>query len=161
MTSLHAQEKIDSTVSIVYFIATNLGANVNGNIEGMSGSITFDSLNLKRSNFVVSIPTKKIDTDNKMRDEHLHKIEYFDVKNYPIITFKSSNISKTKKGSKVTGLLKIKKTTKTITIPFTVSDNKFEGNFVINRNEYNIGKNGFLNPIGDDVKIKISCFIDE
>src|SRR5450432_270340 len=83
--------------SSVQFKIRNLGFNVNGSFSGLDGNIQFDPNNLAASNFDVSVDANTINTDNNMRDNHLRKDTYFDVKNYPRIRFVSTKITTSNK----------------------------------------------------------------
>lgn len=156
-TLLFAQKQIDEKQSQVSFVVTNLGLKVDGKIRGISGEVNFDAEQLGESSFDITLAVKTIRTDNKMRDEHLMEEEFFDLANHPNIRFKSTEVKKTDKGFIVIGELSIKGVTKTISLPFQYTDNTFEGSFSIDRNEFNVGGNGFLDTIGDEVNITIRC----
>ncbi len=152
-----AQKKIDPINSKITFTATNLGVNVPGKLRKATGTIQFDENDLASSFFKVKIPAKTINTKNSMRDEHLKEEEFFDVQNHPFITFESTEITKAKTGYIAKGKLTIKGTTKIVLIPFEYSNGEFTGSLTINRNDYAIGGDGFLDTIGDEVKISIVC----
>lgn len=143
--------KINSEQAKVGFVIKNLGLSVDGEFSGLMGSIQFDMENLSASKIEASIPVKSINTDIKKRDEHLKSDDFFDVATYPNISFSSTSITSSKGGYKVVGNFTIKKTTKSVSIPFTFSDNKFVGKFEIDRRDYGVGGNSWT--MGDKVKI--------
>ena len=62
------------------------------------------------------IEAASVDTRDDQRDAHLRSADFLDVENYPYLTFQSTSISKTsEKTFDVTGELKIRSTTKSVT----------------------------------------------
>src|ERR1700760_2136300 len=112
-TSATAQYKPTDQGSAVQFKIKNLGFGVNGSFTGLQGNIQFDPAHPELCSFDVSVDASSVNTDNSMRDEHLRKDSYFDVKTYPRIRFQSTKISVTDKAGSfmVSGKLTIKNTT--------------------------------------------------
>ena len=131
--------------SSVTFKIKNLGFNTDGSVKGLQGKIHFDPSNVSQISFDVSVDANTISTDNEMRDDHLRKTDYFDVKNYPRIHFVSTSVTPSgKNGSyQITGKLTIKSTTREISFPFVAapmgSDYIFSGQFKIDRKDFDIG----------------------
>ena len=74
--------------SKVHFVVDNFGIGTGGDFKGLTGTIKFDPAQPTSGDFDVSVDAGTIDTDIESRDNHLRKKEYFDVKNYPKISFK-------------------------------------------------------------------------
>lgn len=131
--------------SSIHFKIKNLGFTIDGSFSGLSGTIAFDLSRPAEATFDVSIDAGTVNTDNKMRDDHLRRDTYFDVKNFPRIRLYSSKISTTgKKGELLfSGYLTIKKQTKPVSFPFKVEASNsgyiFSGEFTINRRDFEIG----------------------
>jgi polyisoprenoid-binding protein YceI len=130
--------------SNVKFKIKNFGVMVEGTFKGLNGKIQFDQANISSAQFDVSIDANSVDTGIGMRDNHIRKKEYLDVKSYSRIHFVSSKIRTTKTGQfVVSGHLTIKNVTKEISFPFKYSIVKgmpsFEGEFEINRRDFNVG----------------------
>ena len=106
--------------SKVHFVIDNFGIGTGGDFKGLTGTIKFDPAQPTAGDFDVSIDASTIDTDIESRDNHLRRKEYFDVKNYPKISFKSTKITKTNKDSflYMFGNITIKGVTKEVTVPF-------------------------------------------
>ena len=85
-SSAVAQYKPTDQGSVVQFKIKNLGFNVNGSFSGLAGNIQFDPAHPDQCHFDVSVDAASVNTDNSMRDEHLQKDNYFDVKTYPRTT---------------------------------------------------------------------------
>ena len=135
--------------SLVAFKIKNFGVLVDGIFTGLKGKIIFNPSNLVTSSFDVSINSNSVNTGIDMRDNHLRKPDYFDVKQYPLIRFVSTKVEVGKNSSEylVTGHITIKKKTIEIKIPFTALPQPdgylFEGKFSMNRRDFNVGGSSF------------------
>jgi len=143
--SATAQYKPTDQGSAVQFKIKNLGFNVNGSFSGLQGTIQFDPAHPELCSFDVSVEAASVNTDNTMRDDHLRKDNYFDVKTYPRIHFQSTKILPSNKAGAyiVSGKLTIKNTTKEISFPFSATASQtgyvFKGSFRINRRDFQVG----------------------
>ena len=119
----------------------------------------------------VTINASSIDTRNADRDGHLKSNDFFDMENYPEITFTSTKIAPNGSGGvDVTGDLTIKGTTKSVTIPFeyegTATDpfgNQragFEGTTTLNRTDFGLTWNAALETGGVLVSEKITLELE-
>jgi polyisoprenoid-binding protein YceI len=146
--------------SSIRFTIHNFGFKTGGTLAAPEGTITFNPDDLGGSFFQVTVKSSSINTDNESRDEHLKEEDYFDVKNHPLIRFESALIRATgKKNSyEATGTLTIKKTSRTIVLPFTAEKNgdtwTFTGGFTMNRRDYGIGGSSTIsNELTVDIKV--------
>ncbi len=141
----------------ITFIIRNAGIGVDGFFEENSVDYKFYPNDLNASFFKLTIPTTTINTGINARDKHLRKSKYFDVEEYPNLTFSSTKITKTQEGYTLTGNLTMKETTLPVEIPFTVEvvDGKkyFIGNTELDRRDYGVGRNHLI--LGDLVRINI------
>ncbi|MFM9908661.1 MAG: YceI family protein [Chitinophagaceae bacterium] len=135
--------------SSIRFKIKNLGVSVNGSLKGIKGNIQFDPNNLLACRIEVTLDAQTINTGNGLRDDHLRKEEYFDVKNHPSMQFVSTKVTaSTKPGTLfLFGNLTIKGVTKPISFPFTAipqgNGYLFNGEFIINRRDFTIGGKSF------------------
>jgi polyisoprenoid-binding protein YceI len=139
-----AQYKPIDQGSTLTFKIGNFGFDVIGTFSGFQGSINFDPQNLANDSFDVNIDAGTVNTDNSLRDKNLKNDSYFDVKNYPHISFVSGRITTAKNGAYIlSGKLTIKGKSKEISFPFTAapSDNGyvFKGSFKLNRKDFGVG----------------------
>jgi polyisoprenoid-binding protein YceI len=140
-----AQYKPVDKGSSVQFTIKNFGINTGGSFSGLQGEINFDSHDLSRSSVNVSIDANSINTDNQLRDDHLRQDAYFDVKEYPRISFVSTKITTSNKSGVlfIFGKLTLKNQTRDISFPFTATPNGngyvFNGTFTINRKDFGVG----------------------
>jgi polyisoprenoid-binding protein YceI len=159
-----ADYTLDPAHSGVTFKISHIGLSwVYGRFNDFSGSFVIDADPTKCS-FNLSIKTKSIDTNNKKRDEHLSSPDFFNVKQYPTITFKSTAVKATKGGYAVTGDLAMHGKTKSITFsllggrqaefPRGVQRTGFSTDLVLKRSDFGMEK--FKEMLGDEVYISIS-----
>ena len=113
----------------------------------------------------ITLDLTKIDTANAKRDEHLKGPDFFNVKQFPTMTFKSTSIKKGDAGGfEVTGDLTIKGTTKSINVTLTkTGENEapqlghrvgYDTSFTLARADY--GVDYMPGMLGKDVKVFIS-----
>lgn len=147
-------------------------ANVRGQFCKVGGTVYVDPQNITSSSIELSIDAASIFTGIQKRDDHLRSADFFDVENYPAITFTSSRIHAVN-GNKaqVTGDLTIRGVTRQITAaaefsgpvddPFgDGSSMGFAVSTMINREEYGIMWNQPMANNGIMVSREVQLFID-
>jgi polyisoprenoid-binding protein YceI len=144
--------------SYIGFEIRNAGITVNGTFSDFNIDIKIDPSDLSNAKFNGSIQVKSIDTGIKKRDKDLMNKSYFDVENHPKIVFIATSVESGGNGKyEITGKLKIKGVTKTITfevIEVAVSGKKyFKGEFELNRRDFNVGGNSWI--LADELKASI------
>jgi polyisoprenoid-binding protein YceI len=155
---------IDPVHSGVTFKISHLGLSyVFGRFKDVSGTFTIDRNDPSKSSCMLTIKTDSIDTDNKQRDDHLRSPDFFDVKQYPVITFKSTSVKAVDGGYQVTGDFTLHGVTKPLTLtllggksaefPKGVQRTGFSTDVTIKRSEHGMDK--FKEALGDDVIISI------
>jgi len=163
--------QIDPVHSSISFKIRHLViSKVKGRFDEFSGTIDFNEKELSRSKAEVEIATASVDTDNKDRDQHLKSAEFFDVKKYPTMTFKSKRIDR--KGEKLVavGDLTLHGVTREVELPIEFGGKivdpwgktriAFEGNATIDRTQFGLKwsktmDNGGL-MVGNEVNISLS-----
>jgi polyisoprenoid-binding protein YceI len=149
---------IPSTSKANFSINGMFGA-CNGTLDFTSSNLSFDPNNPAAASMEVVLSIASINTNSSKRDKHLKTDDFFDEAKYPAISFKSTSIQKADNGYAVTGNLKIKEVTKTVTIPFTfVPTGKiatFKGDFTINRMDYKVGEKQKFG-VGKEVRIALN-----
>ena len=148
----------DASRAKVQFSIKGPFGTVHGDFTGLKATIRFDGKNPGSGSISASIDAKTVSTGIGMRNHHLRSEEqYLNTDKYPLITFHSKTIEKTANGYIANGNLTLKDVTKPVKIPFTFLPNGnsgvFKGQFVIRREDFNIGKPG--GSIGDDVTISL------
>jgi polyisoprenoid-binding protein YceI len=166
--------QIDPAHSAAHFSVRHLMiSNVRGEFSKLSGNVVLDSADLTRSTVEVSLETASVNTREPQRDEHLRSADFFDVANYPAITFGSKRIAQAgTEQFKLTGDLTIRGVTKEVTFSVegpTPSVKDPWGNVrsgivataKINRKDFGLVWNATLDGggvvVGDDVSITIEA----
>jgi polyisoprenoid-binding protein YceI len=157
--------KVDPVHSSVVFRVThaNIGA-VYGRFNDFTGTIALDDADPSKSSVNFEIQVASVDTHQEKRDAHLKSPDFFNAKQYPTITFKSTAVKKSDKANTldVTGDLTMHGATKSITVPVEIlGKGAFMGQprvgiesiFTVKMSEF-----GFKgNPgIGDEVKLMVA-----
>lgn len=157
--------KVDPVHSSVIFSIKHSGVtDFYGDFKDISGTVTFDAADPAKSAVELTVPVESIDTRNEKRDQHLKSPDFFNAKQFPAITFKSSKIDGSGDTFKISGDLTIHGVTKPITADFkrgpdgkggqgkTVGGG--EARFTIKRSDYDM--KFMLGPLGDEVNIILS-----
>jgi len=158
---------IDPVHSSVYFKISHIGLSyVFGRFNTFSGTFSIDSNDASKCAFAMNIRTETVDTNNAGRDNHLRSPDFFNVKQYPSIDFKSTSVKPAKDGYEVTGDLTMHGVTKPVT--FTVTGGKsaefpkgvkrigYSTELVLKRTDFGVGDPKLGNTLGEDVHIAIS-----
>src|SRR5262245_49469850 len=112
--------RVDAVHSGVSFKVSHLGLSwIPGRFNDFSGSFTFDKDDPGKSSFSLTIKAESIDTGNRQRDQHLKSPDFFNVKQFPLMTFKSTSVKATKGGYEVSGDFSMHGETKSITFTLT------------------------------------------
>lgn len=113
--------KIDPAHTAVAFIVNHIGfSNVIGRFNTVGGDISFDKDAVEKSTVNVTIDSTSIDTNHAKRDEHLRSPDFFNAKEFPKLTFKSTRIEKTgDKTGKLHGDLTMLGVTKPVVLDIT------------------------------------------
>lgn len=148
--------------SKVRFVIRNFGINTGGTFQGLQGSISFDPANPTAASFEVSVDANTVDTDIEARDNHLRKAEYFNVKEFPQLSFKSSRITRSNTAGYLFmfGTITIKGVSKEISFPFKATEKDggilFEGEFKLNRRDFGVGRRSL--SLADELNVELSVF---
>lgn len=131
-----------------------------------SGKFTIDDKDPSKSSFDVTIKAASINTGNAKRDEHLKGPDFFNTKEFPNITFKSTKVVAGKDGAlEVTGDFTMRGTIKPVTLTLKkVGEGEFPPGTkrigyatetTIKRSDFGI-KYGLPNGASDEVDLMIS-----
>nr|WP_298998861.1 YceI family protein [uncultured Allomuricauda sp.] len=111
---------------------------VKGTIEGFESQSKIDWQNLENSYFKGAVQSKTLDTNNGLRNWSLRGGKYFNVDDYPKITFESTEVQKENDKLLVTGTLNIKGIEKEITITFKRNGQQLVGTTSLYSIDYGI-----------------------
>jgi len=70
-------------------------SNVKGEFNAVTGALKLDGTDITKSRIEASIDAATISTRDAQRDAHLKSADFLDVDKFPVLTFKSTRISKT------------------------------------------------------------------
>ncbi len=101
---------------VTFSVRHMMVSNTRGQFGKFSGTVFLDEASPAASNVTVEIETASLDTSDPKRDEHLRSPDFFDVKKFPKMTFKSTDVARAGQGFKVAGNLTIKDITKPVTL---------------------------------------------
>ncbi len=123
-----ASFRIDSLHSSAAFLVGHLGySNMIGHFGKISGSFEFDPAAPEQSSARLVIDAASVNTNHARRDGHLRSPDFFNVKEFPEITFSTTKVTVTgAKTGKVTGEVTMLGVTRSITLD--VSFNKMAPN---------------------------------
>jgi len=157
-----------SHASIGFKIEHLVISKVKGDFRDFTATLVLDDeglLNQASSNIKVT----SIDTGITKRDDHLRSVDFFDVSEYPEISFKSKSVKQSAGNNVLIGDLTIHGVTKEVELPFSIKGPVkgpqgetrigFEASTVINRKDYGLTWNmaleagGFV--VGDDLELLI------
>lgn len=94
---------------------------VRGTFTDVNGVINLDADDISASNVEVTLNAASINTNNEQRDEHLRSVDFFNVDEFPEITFRSSTIDEVEEDNfMVVGDLTIRDVTKQVAIPIAL-----------------------------------------
>jgi polyisoprenoid-binding protein YceI len=143
---------------------------VNGRFVDWSGTIDFDPENPTNTTVDVTIQMASVDTREQQRDDHLRSPDFFDVANYPEMTFKSTRINQTDDDEgKLYGDLTIRGITKPVVLdveyagmaksPWGTTSTGFSASATINRKDWDLTWNQALETggvlVGEKIRIAI------
>lgn len=146
---------IDNSQTVANFSISMLGvSNKPHKFEKTSGKVVLDSVT-KTGSAEVNIDARSVNTGIALLDSQMQSADFFDSANFPMITFKSSNLMLGGDQMSLTGDLTIKGVTKSVTLAVTrfkcTSYSAFQGDtcfanasVTIKRSEFNMGKYQFL-----------------
>ncbi|MCW2877759.1 MAG: YceI family protein [Sphaerisporangium sp.] len=169
---LTAQYHIDAAHSRLGFVARHaMVTKVHGAFNEFEGTAYLDAADPSKSHAQVTIDVASVDTRNDQRDGHLRTNDFFDVPNFPTITFVSTAVEQVGTTDfRVTGDLTIKGVTKPVSIDFEYTGSAkdhsgaeragFEGRTVVNRKDFGINFNAVLETGGVMVSEKITLEFD-
>ena len=139
---------------------------VRGAFNDVAGTATTGE-NLEGATVEVTMQAASVDTRSEDRDGHLRSADFFDVENYPTITFRSTQVEAVDADTlRVTGDLTIKDATRPVTVdfefagaaqdPFGNERIGFEGSVVVNRKDFGLTWNAALETGGVLVSEKVT-----
>ena len=163
--------EIDSEHSTIGFQVRHMAiSKTNGNFDDYTGSFSFEPGKPGTWTCEAVIQVESINTNNQKRDDHLRSDEFFDVANFPTLTFKSTGVAMENDSEGILkGNLTIHGVTKpveldleilgTVTDPWGNERAGFTATVKINRKDYDLKYHSVMEAgglvVGDEVKITL------
>lgn len=145
---------------------------VKGRFAKLSGTVTV-APDLLASSVEATIDAASVDTHDVNRDNHLRSADFFDVANYPSITFRSTEVKVGSKAHAVLGELTIHGVTRTVELdlehngvgpdPYGGLRTGFSATTEINRKDFGLGWGAAIEGTGGAVvgdKVSIALEIE-
>jgi polyisoprenoid-binding protein YceI len=165
---------IDATHTTVEFSVKHMMlTTVRGRVSGVSGTIEIDQENPAASSASVELDRTTIETGNDQRDAHLRSPDFFDVEQFPTITFRTRRIAgaRAEEGAsfRVVGDLTVRGVTREITLDATYEGQgrdpwggdrvSFSAEGKLDRRDFGLTWNAALETggvlVSNDVKVRI------
>ena len=157
---------VDAVHSGISFQISHMGLSyIQGRFNDFSGQFSIDTSDPSKSSFSLAVKAESVDTNNSKRDDHLRAPDFFNVKQFPTITFTSTAVKAIEGGYQVTGDLSMHGETRPVTFalkggktaefpPKVVRTGFTTSQIVLKRTDFGVGKPG--PGLGDEVYISIS-----
>jgi polyisoprenoid-binding protein YceI len=175
-SGLHAQAtgwRIDTLHSSAQFSVKHLMiSTVRGQFGGVKGTVVYDPKNPAADSVSATIDCTTVNTGEPKRDADLKTAEFFDVKKYPVMTFKSKRVEAAGAGKlKVTGDLTINAATREVVLDLEGPSAQIRdaqgrdkigvsGVTKISRKEFGITYNPILETGGVTVSDEVSIILE-
>lgn len=156
--------------SLEFAVKHMMLATVKGRFAQVDGKVSFAADDLASARVEVSVDVESIDTRNRQRDDHLRSADFFDVANWPKLTFVSRRIEETGEGGyRVVGDLTMRGVTRELSLAATFEGEgqdpwggtrmAFHATGRLDRREFGLTWNQALEAggilVGDEVRLSI------
>lgn len=150
---------------------------IQGNANGVSGTVTFDPENPAATKGRIAVAAATLHVPNPMMQGHLHGNQWLDVAKFPDITFEAKELKNVKTDgdnttAEVNGTLTIKGVAKDITAPVKLTYLKdklgqrvpnlkgdllvIRSNFTIKRSDFGINPDAPTDKVANDIELTLS-----
>ena len=153
--------QIDPTHSHLSFAVRVLSVSTTrGRFHALRGHLHIDEQHPANSWVAASVEAASIDTHNKLRDAHLRSAAFFAVKQYPTISFTSTNVEHVGgQNYQVTGNLTLHGVTKPITFDVAYRGQStlmgartgLTAKATINRNDFGVGRGAAVQLVASSI----------
>lgn len=163
---------LDPTHTQLGFVARHaMVTKVRGTFKEFEGQLHINGAEPTKSTGGLRMVARSIDTGVEQRDDHLRSNDFFDMENYPELTFTSTKVEHSGGDSyQVTGDLTVKDHTRPVTMdveytgsatdPFGNQRLGLEGSVTINRKDWGLTWNAPLEAGGVLVSEKVTITVD-
>jgi polyisoprenoid-binding protein YceI len=160
LSAAPAPHLIDNAHSQINFVAEARFISCHGSFDKWEADVQLDPQKVEASTLKLTIDASSVNTRIQRRDDHLRSKDFFDVAQFPQITFVSKKISGAGANKyNIVGDLTLRGITKEIAVPaemvfYEGTRGRFRGTFQINRKEYGISFDSKMNSIQDMVQVQ-------
>src|SRR5262249_22090455 len=129
----------------------------------IAGTFTLDSADPAQTKLQFQVKSASVDTGNARRDQHLKGPDFFNVVQFPTISFTSKSVTKSGDDYEVNGDLTLHVVTKPVPVCVPPSGSGkgptgraiagIEANFTLRRTDF--GMSNMVGPVGDDVWVSV------
>lgn len=163
--------KIDPSHSGVEFQIKHLGVStVRGSFSHPAGIVMLDEKDMTKSHVDATIDATTVNTNEAKRDEHLKSPDFFNVAQFPRLTFKSTSVGTVDGKLQMVGNLTIAGVTKPVTLLLDgpappqkgmggAIVSGFSATGTLSRKDFNFGSKYGSPVLGDEVKFTIDLEI--
>ena len=162
--------EVDGAHAYVGFTISHLVINrVRGTFNDFTGTIVYDADDITKSSMSGTINTASIDTAHQKRDADLRSDSFFDVEQYPQITFETTHVEAGDDSPILHGVLTMHGVSKEVAIPFRITGLVefmgkmrlgFEARLELNRQDYGLSYSRLMDTgglvVGNDVSIELT-----
>ncbi len=160
--------EVDPVHSSAVFRIKHMGVSyIHGRFNHISGTFNLDEADASKSSVDLEIKAESVYTANQKRDQHLKSPDFLNVKQFPVITFKSKTVKKVDDMTyEITGDFTLLGKTKSLTVKaiHTGSGKNrsgaaligFETTFTIKRSDFGMNYGIDMGMAGDDVRFTVS-----
>lgn len=164
--------ELDPTHTTIGFVARHaMVTKVRGSFSDWTSEVRIDEANPENSVVNVTVKTASINSNNEDRDGHVRGEDFFNVEQYPDMTFKSTKVEfQGENAAKIAGDLTIKDITKPVELDVEIFGSEvdpwgqtrvgFDASTDINRKDWGLEWNSPLNSGGVLVSEKIKIEIE-
>lgn len=155
--------RVDTGASEVTFSGTHADKPFTGTMESFDAQIDFNPVDLPSSSITATFDLTSAKTGDAMYDSTLPEADWFDIKNFPKASFRTTGIvANSKGGYTALGELTMRGKTLPLNFDFTLSDLNeapvtATGAFIIDRLSYGIGAKSDAKAewVGKDIKVQV------
>ncbi len=164
----HAAERLHiggSRGTIEFAIGDSKIFRTTGGFKSWDGKVSVDDADVSKSNVEVVVHTTSIQMLDLQQTNMLKDVDFFDVQNFPEMTFRSNRIERTGETTlKVEGSITLRGITRPMTLDVSVTDRqpdatagsryaRFNAHGSIKRSDFGMTK--FIDMVGDTVDLAI------
>lgn len=157
---------VDPMHTSVVFRIRHMGISwIWGRFDAVSGDFVIDQQDPANTSFTLSIKADSVDTNNAKRNEHLRSPDFFNARQFPLLTFKSTSVKPAEGGYEVTGDFTMHGVTKPISFvlkggkkiqfPRGTTRTGFTTELTLERAAFGIGSPKLAGMLGDDIRVEI------